>query len=132
MIVVDSNVLIDVLFRDPAWYRWSSAWLALCAERGEAVIIDVIFAEICLSFRTVGHVEEALAALGAVRIPATTASLFRAAPAFRDYRRNGGAKTDALPDFFIGAYADTSGLPLLTRDLRRYRTCFPDAEVIAP
>ena len=37
-----------------------------------------------------------------------------------------------LPDFFIGAHAQVTGLPILTRDPRPYRTYFPEVEVIAP
>jgi predicted nucleic acid-binding protein len=37
-----------------------------------------------------------------------------------------------LPDFYIGAHAVLSGLALLTRDARRYRSYFPPLELIAP
>jgi predicted nucleic acid-binding protein len=46
--------------------------------------------------------------------------------------RTGGARTGVLPDFFIGAHAAVSGLPLLTRDGGRYRTYFPRMALIAP
>lgn len=46
--------------------------------------------------------------------------------------RVGGTKTGVLPDFFIGAHAAVSRLPLLTRDIRRYRTYFPAINLIAP
>lgn len=46
--------------------------------------------------------------------------------------RVGGTKTGVLPDFFIGAHAAVSRLPLLTRDIRRYRTYFPPINLIAP
>jgi len=36
------------------------------------------------------------------------------------------------PDFFIGAHAQVRGCPVLTRDVRRYRTYFPDVALIVP
>ena len=59
-------------------------------------------------------------------------ALFRAGKAFREYRRRGGARTGVLPDFFIGAHAEVAGLRLLTRDGGRYRSYFPDVDLIAP
>jgi predicted nucleic acid-binding protein len=41
-------------------------------------------------------------------------------------------RTGVLPDFFVGAHAQVMGLPLLTRDLRRYRTYFPGVHLITP
>lgn len=38
----------------------------------------------------------------------------------------------ALPDFSIGAHAAVAGIPLLTRDPRRYRRYFPGPEIIHP
>ena len=52
--------------------------------------------------------------------------------AFRQYRRQGGTKTGVLPDFFIGALALAEGLQLLTRDAGRYRSYFPDIDLICP
>jgi predicted nucleic acid-binding protein len=43
-----------------------------------------------------------------------------------------GSKSGVLPDFFIGAHAAITGIPLLTRDVSRYRTYFPLLELIAP
>jgi len=37
-----------------------------------------------------------------------------------------------LPDFFIGAHAEITRWSILTRDIGRYRTYFPDVDLIAP
>lgn len=57
---------------------------------------------------------------------------FLAGKAFAQYRKNGGTKTNVLSDFFIGAHAQVMGMPILTRDVRRYRTYFPDVPLVAP
>jgi predicted nucleic acid-binding protein len=57
---------------------------------------------------------------------------FLAGKAFLAYQRRGGARCSPLPDFFIGAHAQVAGHRLLTRDVARYRTCFPRFELIAP
>ena len=60
------------------------------------------------------------------------AALFLAGKAFQRYRSAGGTRSGVLPDFFIGAHVGVAGLPLLTRDVQRYRTYFPSLNLIAP
>jgi predicted nucleic acid-binding protein len=59
-------------------------------------------------------------------------ALFVAGKAFRRYRQAGGPRTGILPEFFIGAHAQVARARILTRDTRRYRTYFPEVELIAP
>lgn len=40
--------------------------------------------------------------------------------------------TNVLPDFYIGAHAEAEKLTLLTRDPTRYRTYFPEVDLICP
>ena len=50
----------------------------------------------------------------------------------RKYRRSGGLRERVLPDFLIGAHAAVKSYRILTRDAARYRTYFPDVDIIAP
>jgi hypothetical protein len=59
-------------------------------------------------------------------------ALFLAGRAYAAYRAVGGPRTSLLADFFIGAHAEAAGLPILTRDPRRYRTCFPGVTFHSP
>ena len=66
------------------------------------------------------------------RLPIPWEAAFLAGKCFVKYRRRGGSRRSALPDFFIGAHAAVEKLPLITRDPARYRTYFPTVQVIAP
>ncbi|WP_206664635.1 type II toxin-antitoxin system VapC family toxin [Dankookia rubra] len=59
-------------------------------------------------------------------------ALFLAGRVFHAYRCRGGSRTGVLPDFLIGAHAAVAGLPLITRDVARYRSYFPTLDLIAP
>ncbi|SUE43510.1 Uncharacterised protein [Roseomonas gilardii subsp. rosea] len=60
------------------------------------------------------------------------AALFLAGKPFQNYRARGGSRTGVLPDFLIGAHAAVAKLPLLMRDVGRYRSYFPSVALIAP
>ena len=59
-------------------------------------------------------------------------ALFLAGKAFVQYRRNGGTKSNVLGDYFVGAHAAVTGLPVLTRDTRRFKSYFPRVKLVAP
>ncbi len=130
--LVDTNVIVDYLNDDEEWSDWSAAMLADAANRGTVAINPVIFAEVAVRFDAIEDVNEALPASYFVRLPLPWDASFLAAKVFERYRKRGGTRTGALPDFFIGAHAAVSGLTLLTRDARRYRTYFPKLKIIAP
>jgi predicted nucleic acid-binding protein len=131
-VLVDSNVLFDYLSEDEDWFDWSSAMLSEAADRSRLFVNPIIFAEVSVGFDRIEDVEEALPGdyFGRAALPWEAA--FLAAKVFERYRRAGGTRTTALPDFFIGAHAAVAGMTLLTRDARRYRTYFPKLKLIAP
>ena len=129
MILVDSNILIDVIGDDPVWGERSAAALADAANRAELAVNPIIYAEISVTFPSERALEQILEPARLHRLPLPYEAAFIAGKAFLEYRRRGGARTSPLPDFYIGAHAAVSGLTLLTRDLSRYRTYFPKVEL---
>lgn len=132
MILVDTNVLLDVAGADPNWASWSVASLQDAALEGPLLINCVIYAELSVRYETVEDLEEFLERAGAVMQDIPGEALFLAGKAFFQYRRAGGKRTGVLPDFFIGAHAALLGIPILTRDVGKYRTYFPTVTLRAP
>ena len=132
MLLVDTNVLVDVLQDDPQWAEWSISQLRAQASVHQLVINPVIFAEMSLSFSTLEALDDVVVTMGLELREIPRPALFLAAKAYAQYRKRGGAKQQVLPDFFIGAHAAVEGWPLLTRDATRFRTYFPGLEVLAP
>ena len=132
MLLVDTNVLVDVLEDDPEWADWSVGQLRAQSKIHKLAINPIIHAELSTVFSTVEMLDGTLANLGLAMIEIPRPALFLAGKAFLRYRRRGGSKTNVLGDFFIGAHAAVSGFPILTRDTRRYSAYFADVRLIAP
>ncbi len=132
MILVDTHVLLDVVSDHPQWADWSQQQLEAAAIKGRLAINAVIYAELSIGFRRIEEIEAVLARtqIGIEEIPRE--ALFLAGKAFQRYKKRGGTRTGVLPDFFIGAHAAVLGIPLLTRDTRRYADYFPRLELLAP
>jgi len=133
MVIVDTNVLLDVATRDPLWFAWSSAQLALVINAGHAAINPVIYSELAPGYASEQELDSVLVpAAHFTKLALPYAAAFPAARAFTAYRKAGGVKTAPLPDFFIGAHAEVEGHTLLTRDPARYRQHFPSVKLISP
>jgi predicted nucleic acid-binding protein len=132
MLLVDTNVLVDVVENDPSWADWSIAQLRAQSQVHELLINPVIYAELSLTFESPEALDDALAGMALALAEMPRPALFLAGKAFIRYRREGGTRHNVLADFFIGAHAAVLGCPLLTRDARRYRSYFPTVELIAP
>jgi predicted nucleic acid-binding protein len=130
--LVDSNVLLDIFAKTPIWWEWSLEQLEEAALQGPLLINDVIFAETSIGFPSIDVFEAALTDAGIAVAPIPRPALFLAGKASVKYKALGGVRSGVLPDFFIGAHAEVENLPLLTRDVRRYRNYFPTVALIAP
>jgi len=132
MTLVDANVLLDLVTDDPDRAEWSVAKLEEAALKGPLCINDVVYAELSVRYDRIEDLEAMLEESAIETAPPPRAALFLAGKVFVQYRKSGGSRTGVLPDFFIGAHAAVSGVPLLTRDGRRHRNYFPTLELIAP
>ena len=132
MVLIDTNVLLDVVTNHPQWADWSQAQLEAASAADRLAVNAVVYAEVSIGFRRIEEVESLLARTRIVVEEIPREALFLAGKAFQRYKRRSGTRTGVLPDFFIGAHAAVLGAPLLTRDSRRYADYFPSVDLIAP
>jgi predicted nucleic acid-binding protein len=132
VILVDTNVLLDVFEDDPDWSEWSQRQLDCACAIDSLAINPVIYSELSIGFARIEELEAVVeeASLAIENIPRE--ALFLAGKAYLRYRRSRGTKRSVLPDFYIGAHAAVMQWPLLTRDVGRYRAYFPTLSLIAP
>jgi predicted nucleic acid-binding protein len=132
MVLVDSNVLLDVLTADPIWCTWSATTLQRHLDAGPVVINAIVYGEIAFALQRIEEVDNLLPAHLYDYRSIPRAAAFLAARAHAAYRERGGQRQMILPDFLIGAHALVEGIPLLTRDQRRYRQAFPGLTLTCP
>ena len=132
MVLVDSNVLLDIVTADPEWAAWSGSALADALVAGPVVINQLVYAEVSVAYQQAAELDTVLSRLKIQRADLPWDAAYIAGQTFIQYRRKNGAKTSPLPDFYIGAHAQSAGLSLLTRDARRYRSYFPRLPLITP
>ena len=132
MTLVDTNVISDTLTPLSEWQDWSIARLNECRHHSPLATNEIVFAELSARMSSEADVHAVLAELDIALERMPTAALFAAGQAYRKYRAAGGSRSSVLPDFFIGAHARVAKVPILTRDIRPYRTYFPDVRLIAP
>ena len=132
MFLVDTNILLDIFTDDATWRPWSEQAVLNALVAGMVGINPIVYAETSLAFADTGALDRHLDTLLLERLPLPYGAAFRAGRAFLRYRRAGGKRSSPLPDFFIGAHAETEDLTLLTRDVGRYRSYFPSLKLITP
>ena len=131
MILVDTNVLLDIYRADAIWMPWSLKHLQQ-AKPGQLALNMVVYAELAGHPAEPANLDEFLEILGIQMLELSRPAARLAGLAFRSYRQRGSTKTGVLPDFFIGAHAQAEGYKLLTRDAGRYKTYFPKIKLICP
>lgn len=132
MVLVDTNIIVDIWDHDPKWATWSVLQMTRLHLTQTLYINVIVYAELSRFYSSTAELDKNIAALklGLDYIPREAA--FLAGKAYLQYRKQGGTKTNVLADFFIGGHAEASQCPLLTRDASRYATYFPTVRLITP
>ena len=131
-VLVDSCVLLDLFTDDPNWADWSEEILERYSQTNTLFINTIVYTEVSIGFNKIEEVDNAISDLGLKVLELPREALFLTGKAFLQYRRNSGTKLSPLPDFFIGAHAAVSNFDLITRDLAKFRTYFPNVNLISP
>jgi predicted nucleic acid-binding protein len=136
MMLVDSNVWIDIIQRDPVWLDWSLEQLAIAATSHQLAVNPVVCAELAPNFDSKVQLDAFIKSSKVKVLPLSNACAYLAGHAHLQYRQHKRTSTAAvvgvLADFFIGAQAQTEGIAVLTRDAARYRTYFPSIVLVCP
>lgn len=133
MILVDSNVIIDVIEDDQHWREWSINQISGLAAVQSLAIDEVVVAEVGGYFDSL---EDFLGELDRFQIGLASLDYqgaFFGGVAFARYRKHrpeGSRKI--LADFLIGGHAMAAEAAILTRDPRFFRSYFPTVPLIAP
>lgn len=129
----DTSALIALVKDTEKHHKWSREQFEVGKTRGPIVISPIVFSEYCVGMASLEHVQQSLQTLGIESIADSDAALFRASRAYIQYKGiNKGPKSSLLPDFLIGAAAETLGRPLVTTNARDFQTYFQGLRLIHP
>lgn len=131
-ILIDSCVLLDLFTDDPQWANWSERILDTFSQTNTLYINTIVYTEISIGFTKIEVLDEAISELGIKVLEIPREALFLTGKTFLKYKRNKGAKKSPLPDFFIGAHVAISKFTLVTRDVAKYKTYFPQINLVSP
>lgn len=129
--LIDTNVLIDVWGPAGREAKWSASAITACRREGALVINTIVWSELA-PLITEAALRKAVETLKMDREFLPWEAAFLAGVTHSRYRRAGDLRERTLPDFFIGAHAVVAGHRLLTRNAARYRSYFPDLDIMSP
>lgn len=138
MILLDTNVLIYGFDPRSPMHTWALGIIRSSLLSDGAAINPVILAEFLVGEELPDTAAARLTALGIAILDLPSMAAPLCAQAYACYLTNrrqqpvSSAPKTPLPDFFIGAHAALLNLPLATADVGRYRTYFPEIELITP
>ena len=131
-VLIDSCILLDLFTNDPNGASWSERILDQYSQTNTLFINTIVYTEISIGFKKIEELEKTISELDIKVLEIPREALFLTGKVFLEYRKNKGTNNPPLPDFFIGAHASVSSLILVTRDVAKYKTYFPQIHLVCP
>ena len=136
MILLDSNVVIDLFSSGSEWQEWSQNAVEEAVLDHELAVSQVVVAEVAPYLGSLEIFIERIGRFGATVAALTNEAAYAAGTAFVLYRKrrkdNQDTAKSIIADFLIGGHATALGATILTRDPRFYCRYFPDVPLITP
>jgi predicted nucleic acid-binding protein len=138
MILIDSNVVIDARDSSQPDHAWAVDQIQAAVTGEGAGINTVTLAELCAGSPKPEAIASEIRRLGLDIFDLPAAMAAACGKAYRRYliarhvSGGGNAPKFPLPDFFIGAHAETMGWKLATRDSERIAKSFPKVGLVTP
>ncbi len=130
---VDTNIILDIFFDDPAYAQCDIDFLNSLSTFDDLIACDVVWAEASAAFADKAAFRRQMAAFGIAYSPMPEAAAVRAGEIWKIARRAKPAgRTAIIPDFLIGAHAVECADALITRDRGFTRKWFADLRICDP
>lgn len=127
---VDTSALLAIFKPESNGDAWLSV-LETAAATGPLVISEIVYAELAASFAQAEVLDRRLNDLAIELLPSSKATLFTAGQIFKRYRQAGGARSNMVPDFLIGAHAATQADQLASADRGYLRSHFSGLKLLS-
>lgn len=129
---IDTSVLLDVILDDPRYRDASLHALQSARSLGALIVCPVVWAEVRATLKKPETIGSVLRGAGIAFDPFDEACADAAGDLWRTYRRQGGARTNLIPNLLVGAHATIRCGRLLARDRGFFRSCFKQLTVVEP
>ena len=107
MVLVDSNIILDIFTGDSNWFSRSSTLLQNLAEEHRLFINPIIYSEISISFDKIEDLDSILNDSYFEFLPITREVAFLAGKSFLKYRKKGGTSFDFTRFFYWSPCGDS-------------------------
>jgi len=128
----DTSAVIALVDSKNDHHKWSYKEYNSRKMIGPIVISDIVYSEISAGMKDKNAVDLIISQFGFQRGSLDDSALYAAGQRYALYRKTKGTKTNVLPDFFIGAYASTQKIPLVTANPKDFRNFFSGLTIVHP